>query len=118
MSGINIALLHELRNAVAFLDKVRAASEDERIAVGQDHWERLEAAARALVSAYYPEEKTVDELPKALYLTAEERSLLRAALRAYGYNGMLGLWAESAGSLHRGAQVVDFADALEKKLGD
>lgn len=54
MSGIPIERLAELRDAVAFFDKVRAASADEQIAVGTDHWDRLEAAARNLVNHYYP----------------------------------------------------------------
>lgn len=40
----------EARDAVAFLDRVRAASSDEQIAVGQDHWNRAEAALRAVAA--------------------------------------------------------------------
>jgi hypothetical protein len=40
--------------AVAFFDKTRAASAAERIAVGTDHWEWLESAARNVASAFSP----------------------------------------------------------------
>lgn len=40
----------ELSDAVEFLDRVRDASEAEKLAVGTDHWVRLEAAARAVAS--------------------------------------------------------------------
>jgi hypothetical protein len=40
----------ELRRAVEFFDRVKAASEDEKIAVGHDHWDRLESAARDAVA--------------------------------------------------------------------
>ena len=39
--------IDELRDAIAFLDKVRASRQSEQIAVGTDHWDRLEKAARA-----------------------------------------------------------------------
>jgi len=42
--------LVELKDAVAFFDRVAGASDDEKIAVGHDHWDRLEAAARAMAS--------------------------------------------------------------------
>lgn len=58
MSGIPIGQLAELRNALDFLDRVRKATLDEQIAVGTDHWERLEAAARRIVEHYYPETKS------------------------------------------------------------
>lgn len=40
----------ELRRAVEFFDKVQAASEGEKIAVGTDHWDWLLNAARALTA--------------------------------------------------------------------
>ncbi|WP_234053641.1 MULTISPECIES: hypothetical protein [unclassified Xanthobacter] len=39
----------ELRDAVAFVDWVKSAPEAERVAVGTDHWDRLEVAARRAV---------------------------------------------------------------------
>lgn len=42
--------LAELRNAIAFFDKVKGATEAEKIAVGTNHWDRLEAAARKAIS--------------------------------------------------------------------
>lgn len=36
----------ELARAIKFFDEVRASSEDERIAVGSDHWDWLISAAR------------------------------------------------------------------------
>lgn len=42
--------LEEARDAVAFFDRVKAASQDEQIAVGRDHWNRLEAAIRAVAA--------------------------------------------------------------------
>lgn len=44
-ADLAMALL-ELKNAIEFFDRVRASSEDERVAVGQDHWNWLENAAR------------------------------------------------------------------------
>lgn len=38
--------LAELREAIEFFDKVQASSADEKLAVGRDHWDWLEAAAR------------------------------------------------------------------------
>lgn len=40
-------VLREARDAVEFFDKVKGATEAEKIAVGTDHWDRLEAAIRA-----------------------------------------------------------------------
>lgn len=53
MTARQIALA-EAKDAVAFFDQVKAASQDEKIAVGRDHWNRLEAAIRA-VAALSPE---------------------------------------------------------------
>lgn len=41
----------EVRDALDFFDRVKAASADEQIAVGTDHWDRLEAAARRVAAA-------------------------------------------------------------------
>lgn len=38
--------LVQLKAAVEFFDRVTNSSEDERIAVGNDHWEWLKKAAR------------------------------------------------------------------------
>lgn len=46
--------LIELRDAIAFVERVKAASSDEQIAVGTDHWSRLEAAARAVGALLAP----------------------------------------------------------------
>ena len=46
--------LCELKDAPAFHDKVRAAPMEERIAVGQDHYNRLFAAVRAVVAVPLP----------------------------------------------------------------
>ena len=43
--------LKNLKDAVAFMDKRNAASEDDKIAVGSDHWTWLETAARDVVKA-------------------------------------------------------------------
>lgn len=40
----------EVADAVDFFDRVKAATQDEQIAVGRDHWNRLEAAARRLAA--------------------------------------------------------------------
>jgi hypothetical protein len=45
-----VTTLEELSDAIAFFDRVKSASLEEQIAVGQDHWIRLEAAARAMAS--------------------------------------------------------------------
>jgi hypothetical protein len=45
------AALSELSEAVQFFDKVNAASEDERIAVGSDHHDWLERAAKKVVES-------------------------------------------------------------------
>lgn len=42
--------INELREAITFFDRVKVAPENERIAVGQDHWNWLEAAARKVVA--------------------------------------------------------------------
>ena len=42
--------VQEVRDAVAFVDRVRAATEAEKNAVGTDHWDRLESAARQLAA--------------------------------------------------------------------
>lgn len=47
--------LKELRNAVIFFDNVNDSSDDEKIAVGQDHWNRLVAAANRVASFYTQE---------------------------------------------------------------
>ena len=41
----------ELAEAIDFMDRVRTASEDDRIAVGSDHWNWLESAARKVVAS-------------------------------------------------------------------
>jgi hypothetical protein len=38
--------IQEIKNAIRFLDRVNNSSEDEKIAVGRDHWDWLETAAR------------------------------------------------------------------------
>lgn len=43
--------LAELQRSIEFFQKVTSAPEAEKIAVGHDHWDRLLAAARAVVSA-------------------------------------------------------------------
>lgn len=48
------AAMAELADAVSFLDRVRSLGEDERLAVGTDHWDRLEAAARRLSAFHAP----------------------------------------------------------------
>lgn len=48
--------LDALRDALIFVDKVRNASMAEQIAVGTDHWIRLEQAARDVVAAYIRDE--------------------------------------------------------------
>lgn len=40
-----------LRSALDFLDRVQASTGDERTAVGTDHWDWLEKAARRVVAA-------------------------------------------------------------------
>lgn len=51
--GRDIALT-EARDAIDFLDRVRAASPAEQIAVGHDHWDRVEAALRAVAALSPP----------------------------------------------------------------
>lgn len=41
-----------LVRAVDFMDRVRSASEEEKIAVGSDHWNMLEQSARDVVKSY------------------------------------------------------------------
>lgn len=48
----NISPFRELSQALEFFDNVRAAPEEERIAVGTDHWDWLESAARRCVAAW------------------------------------------------------------------
>jgi hypothetical protein len=40
----------ELRRVLSFMDRVKVATDDQKIAVGSDAWEWLEAAARAIVA--------------------------------------------------------------------
>lgn len=47
--ALNTAL-QEAADAVEFFDRVKSASLDERIAVGPDHWNRMEAALRSLAA--------------------------------------------------------------------
>jgi hypothetical protein len=42
--------LLDLKNAVEFFDKVQASSEEEKIAVGHDHWDWLISAAKAVTA--------------------------------------------------------------------
>lgn len=49
-----ISNVHE---AVLFFDRVKAATSDERTAVGRDHWDWLETAARLIVETF-PRNKT------------------------------------------------------------
>lgn len=42
--------VEDLRDAVAFFDRVKGSSQADKIAVGSDHWDRLEKAARKLVA--------------------------------------------------------------------
>lgn len=44
--------IEQVRAAVAFFDQVKTATPDEKIAVGSDHWEWLELAARSVVAAF------------------------------------------------------------------
>jgi hypothetical protein len=41
-----LAALTIIDNAVVFFDKVKAASQEEQIAVGHDHWDTLLTSAR------------------------------------------------------------------------
>ena len=41
----------ECRRAVEFMDRVRASSDAEKNAVGNDHWDWLERAARKVAEA-------------------------------------------------------------------
>ena len=47
-------LENELIDAVDFFDKVRASTQEEQVAVGQDHYNRLDIAVRKLVSFLRP----------------------------------------------------------------
>lgn len=47
---MSLALV-ELEQALAFFDRVKQSSEEERCAVGADHWDWLEQAARRVVEA-------------------------------------------------------------------
>lgn len=42
--------VEEVADAVDFFDRVKASTQAEQIAVGRDHWNRLEAAARAVAA--------------------------------------------------------------------
>lgn len=44
--------LREAKSAVEFFDKVKNASEDEKIAVGTDHWDRVMAAIGACAAIW------------------------------------------------------------------
>lgn len=44
--------LADLRRAVEFFDKVKASTGQERAAVGRDHWDWLESAARNAAEAF------------------------------------------------------------------
>lgn len=55
------ARMTELRDAVRFLDRVKAACTDEQIAVGTDAWFRLEDAARKLIEVMSPAAKGTEE---------------------------------------------------------
>lgn len=43
--------LREAADAIDFFDRVKTASDDEKIAVGSDHWNRLESATRGVAEA-------------------------------------------------------------------
>jgi hypothetical protein len=43
--------LEDLRAAIAFLDKVQAATLDEKLAAGSDPWDWFEKAARRVAAA-------------------------------------------------------------------
>ena len=51
--------LREARDAVDFFDRVKASTQDEQIAVGRDHWNRMEAALRAVAVLTAQPEKPV-----------------------------------------------------------
>jgi bacterioferritin (cytochrome b1) len=40
------------KNAIHFFDKVKKSSEEERLAVGSDHWDWLESSLRDLDKAF------------------------------------------------------------------
>ena len=44
--------VQDVHRAVEFLDKVRNASAEEKAAVGTDHWDWLERAARTVCLAF------------------------------------------------------------------
>jgi hypothetical protein len=46
-----VAGLPELQSAIDFFDRVRASPDRDQIAVGHDHWDRLEKAARRCIPA-------------------------------------------------------------------
>lgn len=49
-SKLDVAI-DRLRQAVDFFDRVKASTAAERTAVGRDHWDWLESAARDVVKA-------------------------------------------------------------------
>lgn len=55
--------IEEMKKALEFFDLVKAAPENERIAVGQDHWDWLESAARRVVGEEAENDDIVTECP-------------------------------------------------------
>lgn len=45
------ALVDEIGASVDFFDRIKGLTEDEKIAVGHDHWDRIESAARKFIVA-------------------------------------------------------------------
>lgn len=41
-------LVREAREAIDFFDRVRSSPDDERIAVGSDHWDWIESVIRKI----------------------------------------------------------------------
>lgn len=52
MSEAQRIAIEDLKRCVAFFDKVSAASDAERTAVGSDHWDWLESAAKNVATEF------------------------------------------------------------------
>ncbi|WP_312126516.1 hypothetical protein [Brevundimonas sp.] len=66
--------LQDAKDAVAFFDKVRAATQDEQIAVGTDHHNWLQSAIRRLAACDYTHPAPAsDELPTSIRDIGAER---------------------------------------------
>lgn len=76
-------VLEEARDAINFFDKVRCASAEEKIAVGTDHWDRLEKSLRQVVELL-PDPRldpVSGPIPQDVYWFAEHQNFYHTKTR-------------------------------------